>query len=481
MKHEQKKVLKNTIIYSIKQIASVLFPLITFAYASRCLGVAGIGKVNYINSIANYFVILSGLGISTYAIRKGSQIRGDKEEINQFVTDLFLINCISTLISLGLYFAVIMNVDKISSYKELLICFSLLIPFTTLGIEWIYNIYEDFLFITLRSIAFQIVSLILLFVFVHDESDVLNYAWITVFATVGSNIFNFIHVRKYIRPNFKNIRLTKHMKPILLLFGMTIATTIYTTMDTTMLGILCNDYQVGLYSAAHKVSKMLVLLLATIRTVSLPLLSRKSSQDEKEYINISNKIMNTVIMIVVPVVVGGALYSDIILLVLSGEKYIEAVGVLRWLMVDVLLSVLSGTVIYQYVLLKKGEKSTFFITVLGAIVNLILNYLFIKGFKSEGAAIATCISELVVLIIALMFSIKFINIKSASRHFFIAVLSSVVFYPINGICNIIFKKNIVASLISMIICCLVYFALITVVGNNTVGNEIKFKIKRRRK
>lgn len=478
MGSEKKRILKNTIIYACKQIFSVLFPLISFAYSSRVLGVEKIGEFNYARSITDYFVILSGLGISTYAIRAGAKIRDKKEKINSFVSELFVINIISTIISLFLYLLLIFNFSNLNDYKTILIYFSLLIPFTTLGIEWIYNIYEDFLYITVRSAIVQILSFVLLVIFVKNESDIVKYVLITIIATVGSNIFNLIHAKKYFRFKWRNLNIKQHFKPILFLFGMTIATTLYTTMDTTMLGYLCNDYYVGLYSAAHKITKMLVLVIATIRTVSLPVLSRQSDKDESTFIETSNDLLSTVLMIAIPIVIGVFEFGNVILLIMSGNDYLPAKNILNYLSIDILFSATSGALVYQYVLLKKGEKYTFIITFIGALSNLVLNYIFIMFLKGEGAAIATCISEVIVLSIAFAYSKKYIIIKKCIYSLIIALIGSIPIAMLKIITDINFGANIIANIFAIICCIILYFIIITLIGNNVLAKIVRKLIKR---
>ena len=85
---KQKSISFNLIVNGIKTLMSVLFPLITFPYASRILGASGIGKVNYASSIISYFSLIASLGISTYAIREGARIREDREKFNKFARRL---------------------------------------------------------------------------------------------------------------------------------------------------------------------------------------------------------------------------------------------------------------------------------------------------------------------------------------------------------------------------------------------------------
>jgi len=478
----KRKIILNSIIYAIRQIMSVLFPLISFAYASRILGVNNIGKVNYANSIITYFVILSGLGLATYAIKVGSTIRDKQKDINEFTSQMFSINLISTFISMILCIILIFSFNSLKPYKYLLLVFMLLIPFTTLGIDWLYNIYEDFAYITIRTIAFQALSVILLFIFVKNENDIIKYALITVLATVGSNLSNLIHSRKYviIRVTLKGLK--KHIIPILLLFGMTISTTIYTNMDTTMIGILSSDYYVGLYSAAHKIIKVLVQMIGVIRTVSLPLLSIQAGAYEKnddEFKKTSNVILNTVILVSLPIAVVTFISAGSILTVLAGEKYLPAVMTLRYLSVDVFFSAMSGTLVYQYVLLKRGEKPSFIITVIGTIVNLILNYFLILKYQSTGAAIATCISEITVFILASIESRKYINWNITVKHLFLSLLgcTSIVFF--HFLLKLFWGNSLLSIIIAMVLGLLGYFIILIKIGNNVIEYIYHTLIKNR--
>ena len=100
MKQNKRKSLKiNALLNTIQTIISMLFPLITFPYASRVLGVDNIGRYNFGNSIVSYFVLLAGLGISTYGVREGAKYRDKKKEFEEFVQNIFSINLYSTLLA----------------------------------------------------------------------------------------------------------------------------------------------------------------------------------------------------------------------------------------------------------------------------------------------------------------------------------------------------------------------------------------------
>lgn len=194
---KQKSLAMNAFLNSFRSVMNIIFPLITFPYVSRILTVEGMGIYNFSSSIVNYFMLIAALGISTYAIREGAKYRTDKSKITQFSSEMFTINLCSTVLAYLLLFLCLIVFSKLRNYTICILIFSLQIFFTTIGTEWIYQIYEDYSYITVRSIIFQIISIILLFTFVKGPDDYLNYAGITVFSAVGSNILNFIHARKY--------------------------------------------------------------------------------------------------------------------------------------------------------------------------------------------------------------------------------------------------------------------------------------------
>ncbi|NRN93963.1 oligosaccharide flippase family protein [Lactobacillus helveticus] len=236
----------NAFLNGLRSVLNLFFPLITFPYVSRVLSVSGIGVYNFSNTYVSYFILIAGLGIATYAVREGAKYRENINKMNDFVSQIFSLNMIATIIAYLLLFASLILFKSLHNYVSCILIFSLQILFTTLGTEWIYTIYEDYAYITVRSIVFKIISIVLLFLLVRKSEDYLIYATITVFSAVGSNLLNFIHVRSFV-----HIKLTTktnwkyHLKPILVIFASAIAVTIYVSSDTTILGLIKNEYAVG--------------------------------------------------------------------------------------------------------------------------------------------------------------------------------------------------------------------------------------------
>lgn len=160
--YEKKSIGMNAFLNGLRSVLNLLFPLITFPYVSRVLSVSGIGIYNFSNTYISYFILIAGLGIATYAIREGAKYRNDRRKIEEFSSQIFSINMIATVIAYVLLFASLLIFKNLSNYVSCILIFSLQILFTTLGTEWIYTIYEDYAYITVRSIFFKVISIFLL-------------------------------------------------------------------------------------------------------------------------------------------------------------------------------------------------------------------------------------------------------------------------------------------------------------------------------
>ncbi len=165
----------NMVLNAVNGFMNVIFPLITFPYISKTLGVTEIGKVNFTNSFISYFILLAGLGINAYAIREGARIRNKSEEINKFASQVFTINILSAVSSYILLFIIVNIFDTLDSYKKSIFIYSIIILSTTIGADWIFTIYEDFLWTTIRKFVVKIVSLVLMFLFIKEPSDTIKY------------------------------------------------------------------------------------------------------------------------------------------------------------------------------------------------------------------------------------------------------------------------------------------------------------------
>lgn len=410
MEVKQKSLKKNAFLNVVKTLMGLLFPLITFPYASRILLPDGIGKVNFAQTIVSYFSIIAMLGINTYGIREASKLRDDKIKLSQFVKELFTINMIATVFAYCLFAVSLFAIPKFSEYRILLCVCSATILFTTLGMEWLYTAMEDFAYITIRSIVFQVISLILLFTLVHTKDDYLKYAGISVFSNVGANILNFVHSRKYL--SFKELaksELKKHWKPIFVIFASVISTSIYLQLDVTMVGVICGEREVGLYTTANKIVRIAISIVTSLGAVMLPRLSNNLANGDFDSYrkNLKNSFLFTLIVGGFGII-GILLFSDLIISIFAGKEFSESAFSMRLLSPIILIVGFAHFVGFQILYTNKQEKVYTIAVTIAAVMNFFSNLFFIPIFKQNGAVLGTIIAESVGLFVMSVLGRKWI-------------------------------------------------------------------------
>ena len=419
----------NYIFNLINTVSGLLFPLITFPYASRVMMADGIGHVNFYQSIIQYITLLSCLGIPMYAIREIAKVRDNIEERNKTAIEILILHAILT--SFGyLFVAIIANtVTEVMVDIPLFLILSLTIFFTAIGCEWFYQGIEDFKYITLRGIIVKIISVILLFLLVKTKDDLYWYAGYSVFGVLGGNIFNFFKLRLYIplnTVNIKELRPLRHLLPALHIFALNLITSIYLQLNSVMLGFMADDTSVGLFTAASKLTHMLLGISSSLATTMLPRMSNLLSNGLLEEFNAnSRRAMQFMVAIALPMTAGLFCSAQYLIPLFSGETYFPAIRTLQ-ILSPIILFISMGCVMGMQTLFPLGKTNiVIFATGIGAIVNVILNLILIPSLKQDGAAMATSIAELTVTISMYFIGKKYLAFNLFSKSYICYIIATI--------------------------------------------------------
>lgn len=461
----------NALLNGTRSVLNLLFPLITFPYVSKVLSVEGIGIYNFSITYIGYFLLIAGLGIATYSIREGAKYRKDKDKMNRFSSQIFSLNMIATIIAYILLFGSLIIFRNLHNYVSCILIFSLQILFTTLGTEWIYTIYEDYAYITIRSIIFKVISIVLLFLLVRKPEDYLIYAAITVLSAVGSNLLNFIHAK-----NFVHIKLTTktnwryHLKPILVIFASAIAVTIYVSSDTTILGLLRSDYAVGIYSTSVKIYQITQGLLSALLTVTIPRLAFLWGQKcINEYNRVLSKVIDSLGMLVLPASIGLIMLSREVVLIIASEKYLPSVNSLRIISWAIIFSIFAWIFSDCVLIPAKRENLVLRNTIVTAIENIILNFILIPFMSYDGTSLSTVIAEFTVMIMngyACWDIIKpVIFKKNTLKNLLDSIIGCVGIVVVCLLCDYGFNSLILKTVFSVVLSVIMYGAILILLKN----------------
>ena len=477
---KKKSLVLNAALNGLRNILNLIFPLITFPYVTRVLSVSGIGEYNFANSIVSYFLLLAGLGVSKYGVREGAKYRDDIEKESKFVSEVFTINMIATILAYILLAVVIVFSDQVNRYAITVIIFSLQIFFTTIGVEWLFSMYEEYAYITIRSIIFKIISVVLLFLFVRDKNDVGIYAAITVFSSVGSNILNYIRARKMVHIRFRfRFDWNKHLKSIMILFASSIAIQIYVNSGITILGFMKDTYTVGLYSVSSKIYTIVKNGLAAILIVTIPRLSMLWGKNlVREYKTLFKDIFNGLLLVMFPSMVGLIMLSKQVVLIISGEEYISAVSSLRILCLALICSIISWIFNDGVLIPTKREKYALYSTIISAILNIIASFLLIGRRGQDAAALAVLIAEAAGMIMNIYWSRDIIKLKDILETHFGAIIGCIIIIVECALVNRYISGNIVSTIVAIIVSVLTYTIMLIIFKDRfsqTFLNRLKFR------
>lgn len=473
------KLRKNIFYNTLLSLSQILFPLVTFPYASRVLGPNGVGQVSFVDSFTQYFILLSALGIPLYGVRELSKIRNKSQESSKLFTELMLLHLITTFVFLIVYLALIYLLSYKGINVNLFFIGCGILLSNVFIVEWYYQSQEKFGFITKRTIIIRFIFIILLFFIVNDKTDFTKYYLLFLLLNVLNAGVNFYFVLKSeIKLDFSNLNLKKHIKPLFLLVSCSVIGSVYILLDNVILGILSTTESVGFYSSAIKITKIPISLISSLGIVLIPRLSESFSNNDlksiKYYIDSS---VQFVLTFGVPLCIGIALTAKWTVLIISGNEFEPSIELVRYLSPIIILIALNGIFFFQLFTPGNKEVSMIIILAMSAFISIVLNLILIPRMQHLGAAITTTITELSVFLISMYFAKKHFNIKINFRMFINPLLSSFVFIPIIFLVETLSLNIALKLMLSVALCTLSYYIIQKFVFNDIIISRMEDFVK----
>lgn len=435
-----KSLTHNFFMFFLRTFFNFGFVFFIFPFIARRLNAASLGKIQYVEAIVAYFLLFINLGINTYGKREIAHFRDNKEKMSKIACELLLILSITTFFSSIIYIGFVEKFVFENSLKKIFYIYFFNILLNFLGVEWFYEGIENQEYITKRNIFFKFISIILILCFIRDENDIYKYVYIYVLGLVGANVLNFVNLRKYIK--FYKVSLIdtkKHLKPIIILFSTALALSVSYYLDSIMIKIFKSDLELGYYSFAMKFAKMPLIFSSAISAIFYPRICNFISQEKKEeYLNLLNKGIELILIYSLPAFTGMFLVSKLIVNVFGGVQYQEAVVLMQIFSISILVNGIALCTGSLTLVANKRDKVYMISIIMGSLLNFIFNLIFIPKIGAKGAAIATLLTEVIAIIIRIVFAKDlFVEIKVINKN-----LLKIVFSTLVMAIGVIFTRNI---------------------------------------
>lgn len=396
---KRKSNVKSNFIYnSLYQILLIVLPLITSPYVSRILGKSGLGLYSYSYSVANCFALVGMLGITNYGNRTIAAVQDNRRERSKAFWNIWSLQITITSLMIILYLVYLVffcpREYKLVSWVQIIT-----ILCSIVDINWFFFGMEKFKLTVTRNVIIKILSVIMIFLFVKNETDVWIYTVIIVGAMFLSNIVIWTFLFKevdYVKPKIKDI--TPHIRQTLVLFIPIIAITLYNKMDKVMIGSLSTIDQIGLYENTDRVITIPLSFITALGTVMLPrmsyLFAKGSKKETLKYISLSMEFACFMSAAMAFGIAGIAIeFSPIFF----GKEF-AATGILIMALAPKIIFISWANVIRTQYLIPLHKDKTYIVSVwIGAVVNIIVNFSLIPKMGAMGAVIGTILAEAAVM------------------------------------------------------------------------------------
>ena len=401
--------IRRNYIYNVSfQIFSLLTPLITAPYISRVLGPEGTGIYSYIHSIATYFSLFAALGLASYGLREASRLRDDRRLCSRLFYELTIIRLGTTLLSFLLYLAAAL---VFGSDLKLYLAMGLLVLSVGADCTWFFQAMENFKVLVLRNFFIKFLSILCIFLFVRTEDDLLLYALIQTGSILLSNLLLIPKLKQWLVPiSLRRLRFGRHLRETLIYFVPTIATSVYTVLDRTMIGLIAQDMaQNGFYEQAHKIVNILLSLITSLNVVvgvrTSYLFGKDQTAEIRKHIRETFRYM---FLISCPLCAGLIVCADVFAPTFFGGEYAAVAPMLK-LFAPLLLIIGTSNLLGSLYLTPSGQRARSNRAIIaGAVLNVALNVVLIPFLGAFGAVVASVAAELVITGLYLFYSHRFI-------------------------------------------------------------------------
>ena len=394
---KQPSLKKNFVLNTIYQILIIVIPFISMLYISRVLGAGGVGTYSYTYSIQTYFAMFAALGTVTYGTREIARVRENEEERSRLFWEIELLTVLTSLACLILWGIWILFNHE---YRMCYVILTINIIAVIFDISWFYAGMEQFEYIVRQNTIFKVLGLISLFVFVKHESDLYLYIAIMAASTLLGNMTMWLYLGRFLKKvNVKEFNLKRHFKEKLIYFVPTIATSIFSVLDKTLIGAITKDAKENGYyeQATNIVNAAKVVSFVAINGVMESRSSFLFAQGKTDRVkSMIEDSMNYILFMGFGLIFGLVGVADEFVPWFFGPGFYKVPVLIKMLSPVIVIIGVSHCLGSQYYTPsgRRAQSAKFIIT--GSVINLVLNLILIPKFWSYGAVIASVIAECVI-------------------------------------------------------------------------------------
>ncbi|MEO9656086.1 flippase [Marinomonas sp.] len=390
------KYLKNTSWMMAEQFLRMIAGLFVAFWVARYLGPEQFGVFSYTLAFTAIFSGVAKLGLDGIMVR---ELVNFPEKYDVYLGTAFWLKVIGAILVIGVV--------------------TLIVPFTSNDVEtnvFIFIIVMGLVFQSFEVIEFYFQSQVLAKVvsickiiqlvlsslvkiyLVLAKAELIWFVFVATFDVMTLAVSYFIVYRLKEKKSFYkefDVSIARLLlKDSWPLIFSSIVVTIYMRIDQIMIKEMLGEYDVGIYSSAVRLSEVFYFIPMIISTSLFPAIIKAKKQGERHYKKRLQQLYTFMVWVAIAIATPITFIADWLIVCLFGSAYLEA-GLVLSIHIWAAIFVFLGVPFSKYLLSENLSKLAFQRTLLGAIINIILNFFLIPMYGVLGAAVATLISQFV--------------------------------------------------------------------------------------
>lgn len=470
---KDKKILKNYIYNIVYQALLIITPIITTPYISRVLGVEGIGTNSSTVAVAQMFYILGTLGMVNYGSRAIAYVRDSKEKLTKTFWNIWSVQLLCSTISIIVYCTIFIGLDVLGQ-REI---FMLQIPVVfsaAVDIAWLYMGVEDFKKTVTRNIIIKTLSIIFIFMFVKNSSDLDRYIIINSASMFLGGITMWAFIKQYVgKFKIKYFNISKHLRGALLMLIPQLAIQVYTGMDRTLISSISTIAEAGYYDQSQKLARIALTIVTSLSLVLMPRIANMYANKDTEKIEIYlKKSLQFTVATSCLIASGLSALSFHFVPIFFGEEFKVIIPYVILTSLITIFIPLGGVFANQFALPTGKNKEYISPLVLAAILNVSLNCILVPKLGAIGGVISIVLTEFITMLVRIVLVKKYLKLSFILQGiwvYFVGLIVSCMF-------TMIISKFLVGSIVSVIIeglVCSIAYLIIIFIFKNPIQEELK--------
>lgn len=456
---------RNFIYVLLQQFILIGLPFLTIPYISRVLGPDGVGLYSYSFSIITLFINVFLLGSNLYAVREIAKVKDDERQLSKVFSEIHLFRTMLLAVAFIVYLLGVMLFfdNNLIFYLQLLHLVGAFFDIT-----WLFQGLENFKKVVTRNIVLKLLGFASVFIFVKDKEDLFLYTIIMGSSVIIGNLALFYRLKKHVSFTFSVSKegMLLHVRPMLILFIPSMAAMLYSVMDKMLLGSLSTTTQVGYYEQSYKIVFMISSLINISGTVMLPRTSALIANGNFEkLLDVLRKGITFTAFLVLPITFGFSVIAEEFVIWFLGDAF-KPSALIALIMAPIIVFKSLGVIFGSWYLvpMEKNKEYTLPI-VFGAVLSIVLNVILIPIYGAIGAAIATVMTEGLIVGIQVWFLRNELNLKQLTKgvlikYLLISMIMAALTYPISMLITV---PDFVDMVIKIIAGILIYAGILLLI------------------